>query len=170
MSAKVVSIPMSENFRERAVKFGVKAPESLIGVGNAELLKCPLLAVIASRSCPGNVLLQTVELVPEWVRAGKVIASGFHSPLEQQVLRSALRRNGRVVKFLARGMGSARFTQEENDATTAGNMLIVTAFPPEVKRTTRASSLERNRFVLAIADERCVPWIDQDSPLREMTV
>ena len=32
---------------------------------------------------------------------GSVIVSGFHSPLEQQVLRSAFRRSGRAVKVLA---------------------------------------------------------------------
>lgn len=40
--------------------------------------------------------------MPEWVKAGRVIVSGFHSPLEQQVLHSVLRRTGRVVKVLAR--------------------------------------------------------------------
>ncbi len=41
-------------------------------------------SLIGSRECPGQVLLETLEHVPEWVKAGRVIVSGFHSPLEQQ--------------------------------------------------------------------------------------
>ena len=84
----------------------------LVGVGEPALLTEPLLGVIASRECPGNVLLDTLEQVPQWVQAGRVILSGFHSPLEQQVLRSVLRRQGRVVKVLARGMTDYRPTAE----------------------------------------------------------
>jgi len=170
MNAKPVSISLPSVLRERAANLGFIPPKSLTCVGNAELLNGPLLCVIASRSCPGNILLQTVEQVPEWVKTGKVIISGFHSPLEQQVLRSALRRNGRVVKVLARGMSVFRTAPEEKEAVLAGNMLVVTAFPSTVKRTTRETALERNRLALALAEERCIPWVDEGSPLREFLV
>jgi predicted Rossmann fold nucleotide-binding protein DprA/Smf involved in DNA uptake len=168
MNAKPVSIPLPSVLRERAANFGLIPPESLTCVGNAELLNGPLLCVIASRSCPGNILLQTVERVPEWLKAGKVIISGFHSPLEQQVLRTLLRRNGRAVKVLARGMTAFRSTPEEKEAVLAGNMLVVTAFPSTVKRTTRETALERNRLALAVAGEHCIPYINPNSPLQEL--
>lgn len=80
----------------------------IVGVGNAALLTEPLLGLIASRECPGHVLLEILDRVPEWVKAGRVILSGCHSPLEQQVLRSVIRRKGRAVKVLARGMTGYR--------------------------------------------------------------
>ena len=73
----------------------------LIGIGNPALLAEPLFGFIASRQCPGHVFIETLERVPQWTKAGRVLASGFHSPLEQQVLRSLLRRQGRAVKVLA---------------------------------------------------------------------
>lgn len=91
-------------------RLDLDAPEQLAGVGNVALLVEPLLGLISSRECPGHVLLETLDRVPEWVKAGRVIVSGFHSPLEQQVLRSLLRRNGRAVKVLARGMTNYRPT------------------------------------------------------------
>ena len=73
-----------------------------IGIGNPALLAEPLLGLIASRQCPGHVFIETLERAPQWAKAGRVLVSGFHSPLEQQVLHSLLRRQGRAVKVLAR--------------------------------------------------------------------
>lgn len=103
--------------------------------------------------------------MPEWVKAGRIIVSGFHSPLEQQVLRSVLRRKGRVAKVLARGMTDYRPTAEEREPLEAGRMLVITACPPEVRRTTRETALARNRLVLALASEVVVPYVADDSPI-----
>ena len=37
----------------------------IVGVGETALLSKPLLGLIASRECPGKVLLETLEHVPE---------------------------------------------------------------------------------------------------------
>lgn len=148
-----------------AQRVGRDLATRIVGAGETALLAEPLLGLIASRECPGRVLLETLALVPEWVKAGRVIVSGFHSPLEQQVLRSVLRRKGRVVKVLARGMNDYRPTAEEREPLTAGRMLVITACPPELRRTTRESALARNRLVLALASEIVVPHVADDSPL-----
>jgi len=97
------------------------------------------------------------------------MVSGFHSPLEQQVLRSLLRRKGRAVKVLARGFAGQcadyRPTPEEREPLNNGRFLIISAFAPTVRRTTRASALQRNRLVLALAIEQVIPYIATDSPL-----
>ncbi|MDP4028068.1 MAG: DNA-processing protein DprA [Gallionella sp.] len=146
-------------------RLGTDAPEQLTGVGNAALLDEPLLGLISSRECTGHVLLETLDRVPEWVQAGRVIVSGFHSPLEQQVLRSVLRRCGRAVKVLARGMTEYHPQPEEREPLAAGRMLVITAFAPSVTRTTRATSLARNRLVITLATEIVAPYIAPDSPL-----
>lgn len=146
-------------------RLGINAPEQLSGVGNVALLDEPLLGLISSRECPGHVLLETLALVPEWVKAGRVIVSGFHSPLEQQVLRSTLRRKGRVVKVLARGMIDYRPTPDEREPLAAGRMLVITACLPDIRRTTRETALARNRLVLTLASEIVVPHVAADSPL-----
>ncbi len=144
------------------------APMHLFGVGSAALLDVPLLGLIASRECPGRVLLETLERVPQWVQAGRVIVSGFHSPLEQQVLRSVLRRKGQVVKVLARGMTNYRPTLEEREPLASGQMLVITECPPKQVRITRESALARNRLVIALATDMVVPYVAQGSPLMTM--
>jgi len=143
-----------------------KMGSKFFAVGNTDLLAEPLLGLIASRACPGHVLLETLARVPEWVKAGRVIVSGFHSPLEQQVLHSVLRRKGRAVKVLARGMSDYyRTTAEEREPLAAGRMLVLTACPPEVRRTTRETAVARNRLVLTLASEIVAPYVADDSPL-----
>jgi predicted Rossmann fold nucleotide-binding protein DprA/Smf involved in DNA uptake len=152
-----------------AQRVGPDLATRIVGVGETALLAEPLLGLIASRECPGHVLLETLDRVPEWVKAGRVIVSGFHSPLEQQVLRSVLRRKGRVVKVLARGFGGKsgdyRPTAEEREPLAAGRMLVITACPQEVRRTTRETALGRNRLVLALAIDIVTPYIAANSPL-----
>lgn len=137
----------------------------LTGLGNPALLEQPLLGLLASRECPGHALLETLDRVPGWVSAGRVILSGFHAPLEQQVLRSVLRRNGRVVKLLAHAIQVYRPPPLERAPLEAGRMLVLTAALPSVRRTTRASALERNRLVLALAAELAIPYVADTSGL-----
>ena len=162
---KPLPITPSTNLLER---LNANAPRYLDGLGNATLLDTPLLGLIASRECPGHVLLETLEQVPQWVEAGRVIVSGFHSPLEQQVLRSVLRRKGRVVKVLARGMTDYRPAADEREPLASGRMLVITACPPKQVRITRESALARNRLVIALATDMVVPYVAQGSPLVTM--
>jgi predicted Rossmann fold nucleotide-binding protein DprA/Smf involved in DNA uptake len=151
-----------------AQRAGIEAATRIVGTGETALLAEPLLGLIASRECPGHVLLEALDRVPEWVKAGRVIVSGFHSPLEQQVLRSVLRRKGRVVKVLARGMTDYRPAPDEREPLTVGRMLVITTCLPEVRRTTRKTALARNRLVLALASEIITSYIADGSPLAEL--
>ena len=130
-----------------------------IGIGNPALLAEPLLGLIASRQCPGHVFIETLERVPQWAKAGRVLVSGFHSPLEQQVLRSLLRRQGRAVKVLARHLPPGRDYRPaalEREPLTQGRLLILSASPATENRTTRASALARNGLVITLSDEHYV--------------
>ncbi len=146
-------------------RVGAEIQRQWSGVGNTALLDEPLLGLIASRECPGSVLLETLNRVPQWVKEERVILSGFHSPLEQQVLRSILRRKGRIVKLLARGFASYRVPSEERAALDESRMLVLTACPPETHYTTRTTALERNRLVIKLSMEAVIPYVAEDSPL-----
>lgn len=150
------------------LSLGGDAPAQWVSVGNVALLDEPLLGLISSRECPSNVLLETLERVLEWAAAGRVVVSGFHSPLEQQVLRSLLRREGRAVKVLARGMIDYRPLIEERESLAAGRLLVLTAFAPSVQRVTRETALMRNQQVVALSAELIVPYVSEDSPLASL--
>lgn len=151
-----------------AKRSGCGIDSEVFGVGEASLLAESLLGIISSRACPGQALLDTIDQVPSWVSTGRVILSGFHSPLEQQVLRSVLRRKGRIIKVLARGMANFHPSNEERALLSSGRMLVITACPLDVRRTTRKTALARNNLVLALADEIVVPHISNGSPLASL--
>jgi predicted Rossmann fold nucleotide-binding protein DprA/Smf involved in DNA uptake len=44
-------------------------------------------------------------------------------------------------------------------------MLVITAYPPQVRCTTRDAALARNRLVLALASEVVAPYVAVDSTL-----
>ena len=151
-------------------RVGPKIATRIIGIGETALIENRLLGLIASRECPGNVLLETLERVPQWVKGGRVIVSGFHSPLEQQVLRSLLRRNGLAIKVLARCFSASgyRLAKEEQDAFANGRLLIISAFGADTPRVTRVSAIKRNELVIALSTEVVTPFISKGSPLGEL--
>jgi predicted Rossmann fold nucleotide-binding protein DprA/Smf involved in DNA uptake len=146
-------------------RLGADSSAQFMAVGNTALLTEPLLGLIASRECPGHVLLQTLEQATQWARAQQVVLSGFHSPLEQQVLRSMLRRNGRVIKLLAHALDDYNAPLDEQAPLAQGRLLVLSACPPAVTRTTRATALARNRMVLTLATEVVAPHVSIGSPL-----
>jgi predicted Rossmann fold nucleotide-binding protein DprA/Smf involved in DNA uptake len=150
-----------------SARFDVGEAPQLMGVGNVALLAPPLLCVICSRACPGRSMIETIKLVPGWAKSKTTVISGFHSPLEQQVLHSLLRRNASVIKVLARGMGDYRPPVIEQKPLEEDRMLVISALPSTTTRTTRAAALKRNRLVIALSDDHCIPHLSPDSPLRE---
>ena len=134
----------------------------------------PLIKLVNSTSLVSQILVGLVfgillaMFIPEWAKAGRVLVSGFHSPLERQVLRSLLRRQGRAVKVLARHLlpdRDYRPAAEEREPLAQGRLLIVSASPATETRTTRASALARNGLVLVLAREHWAPRIAPESPL-----
>lgn len=46
----------------------VEVAVRIVGVGEVALLTEPLLGLISSRECPGHILIETFERVPQWVQ------------------------------------------------------------------------------------------------------
>jgi predicted Rossmann fold nucleotide-binding protein DprA/Smf involved in DNA uptake len=159
------TLPLPDLARSR---FSEPTPVTLAFLGPVEWLHGPLLGLLCSRECPGNAILATLDQAPEWVKAGQIVISGFHSPLEQQIFRSLLRRSGRAVKVLARTLEGYRVPPLERTALDAGHLLLISPFPAEVRRTTRQTALDRNRLVIALASELAIPHVREHSPLAEL--
>ena len=159
------TLPLPDLARSR---LGELTPVTLAFLGPVEWLHGPLLGLLCSRECPGNAILATLDRVPEWAKAGRIVISGFHSPLEQQIFRSLLRRSGRAVKVLARTLEGYRLPLLERAALDAGRLLLISPFPAEVRRTTRQTALDRNRLVIALAGELVTPHVREHSPLAEL--
>ena len=133
---KSAPVILPHTLRER---FGANAPQQLMAIGNTDLLHEPLIGLIASRECPGHVLLQTLELATQW------------APAQQVVL-----------------LDHYRVPPDEQAAMASGHLLVLSASPPGIARTTRAQSLARHRWVLAMSGQHCIPYLSPTSPIRSL--
>lgn len=117
------------------------AAARIVGIGNAALLAEALLGFLAPRQCPGHILIEILERVPQWAREGRVLLSGFHSPLEQQVLISHLRRAGRAVKVLARGFAAVPLATARQVVETWLNLPHVRVLAPPAGHVAKVMAL-----------------------------
>jgi len=127
-------------------------PPPVAAWGNLAILGDELLAIYCSARCPGNVILRLSDLAVALRTAGATVVGGFHSPLEVECLRTLLRGAGRLVVCPARSIEGMRLPVEWQAAVVAGRLLLLSPFE-QAQRITSDTSLERNRFVAALADQ-----------------
>lgn len=129
------------------------APAFLDAMGNLDLLKKPLTAFFCSAKCPGKAILRTYDLVTGWRDEGRVVAGGFHSPVERDCLRILLRGAQPIVICPARTLDRFRIPAEWKSAWEGGRLLLLSPFPAGAQRTTARLAALRNEFVAALVDE-----------------
>jgi hypothetical protein len=127
-------------------------------LGDAALWSRPELAFFCSAKCPGEILLRVLKWVPTLAgRNDVVLASGFHTPVEREVLRLALRQKTPVIICPARGLPKV-LPSEWRAPLDEGRMLIATQFFAAAKRITAIRSEQRNQWLSAHAEQILVAW------------
>lgn len=125
--------------------------ERLKELGNLELLSQPLVGVVSSRQCPASLILAA----HDWAKAAREqklnLVGGFHSPVEQEVLRVVLKGTGGAVLCPARGLEGMRLSAEQRKALEAGRLLLVSPFGEGVRRADSQKAERRNRLVVGLA-------------------
>ena len=128
---------------------GVLQPPCVIG--NLGLLEEALTALFCSQQCPGDVILKLYDWARAMRDAGVPVIGGFQSPMERECLRLLLRGDQPIVICPARGIETMRIPREWRDALEKGRLLIVSPFPPTLRRPTAASAAQRNELVADLA-------------------
>ena len=131
--------------------------EIIASLGNTELLKLPKTAFLCSRQVPAGVVLKCYDWAIAQREAGRCIISGFHSQLEKDVMHYLLKGNQPIILVPARGL-KKRLEPELKDAINEKRLLIVIPFDEKIKRVTRETASQRNRFMAELADEIFVAY------------
>jgi predicted Rossmann fold nucleotide-binding protein DprA/Smf involved in DNA uptake len=134
--------------------------ESCMAVGSRELLGNVKLGLFCSVHCPGRLVVRMYELVRGLRDAGVTLVGGFHSPMEQECLKLILRGGSPVIVCPARSVLDMRLHPEWKASIQAGRMLVISSFPPDVRRVTRETARARNAFVANLADELFVAYAE----------
>jgi len=124
--------------------------------GNAALLNEPLHAVFCSKACPGDKIIEAIDLAQRWRAENRAMISGFHTPVEKECLRIFLRGPQRIVICPARGLNPFQLPADWEEKFKRGELLIVSPFDPSIRRPTKESAELRTRFVLSIAPSKTI--------------
>lgn len=118
--------------------------------------------------CSRKVAAAQVLKCYDWAKAmrdeGRCVMLGAHSALEKDVLHFLLKGDQPVVLVLARGLKN-RWEPTIAREVDRGRLLVVTPFPEKVKRVTRDTAAQRNRFLLAHAAQVVVGGLDPNGML-----
>jgi predicted Rossmann fold nucleotide-binding protein DprA/Smf involved in DNA uptake len=134
-------------------RLGIHAPPHLTVLGSLEPLALPKTALFCSSRCPGGAILSAYDQAQRWRDEGRCVIGGFHSPIEKECLKILLRGRQPIVICPARGIETMRLPKEWRAGIDNGRLLLLSAFPKNIRRPTAASADRRNQLVAALADE-----------------
>ena|ERR1700742_1649975 len=121
--------------------------------GNADLLNQSLNALLCSRACRAAKIIEAMDLAQRWRVENRAIIGGFHTAVEKECLRIFLRGPQAIVVCPARGIAPFQLPVEWQTKYKRGEVLILSAFHPSVRRATKRTAEIRNRLVLDLATD-----------------
>lgn len=137
---------------------------ALTGVGASHLMEEQITAFFASRQCTGAAIRAAMDWALQQARAKAVVVSGFHSPLEQSVLKVLLEAQSPVVAVLARPVEEARLPPEWTEPVGQGRMAVVSAATASA-RLTHELAAERNEHAAQLATNIVVAYASRGGSL-----
>lgn len=129
-------------------------PDALRSIrGQSALLDRKMTAVFCSVSCPGEIILRLRRFADECRGTDRTVLGGFHTPVEKNLLDMLMRRDVPVIVCPARGIGTMRMPKKWREAIKKGTMAVVSPFDDTHTRITSELSVQRNRFIAALAND-----------------
>jgi hypothetical protein len=133
--------------------------------GPFSLLEKPATAFLCSTQCPGDKILEAYEWARHQCDTGGTVISGFHTPVEKDVLAILVRRGANILWVPARDLPKTT-PKELKFADDEGRLMILSPFAyGKVIRPSRDSCAARNRFVIDFAQTRHIPHVAVGSSL-----
>jgi predicted Rossmann fold nucleotide-binding protein DprA/Smf involved in DNA uptake len=141
-----------------------RSPQIKIQIGNLSILEQPKTAFLFSRQVPADAVLKCYDWAIQMREAGRCVISGFHSPIEQDVLHYLLKGKQPVIMALARGVKTS-WEPSIQKALEEGRLLIITPFGEGVKRASADTAAVRNDLMIQLADDIVVGYAAPDGML-----
>ena len=133
--------------------------------GPIALLENPATAFLCSTRCPGDKVLEAYEWARRQCDTGGTVISGFHTPVEKDVLAILARRGANIILASARDLPKT-VPKELKPAWEENRLMILSPFGyGQVTRPSKDSCSKRNRFVLGFTPQRTIPHIANGSSL-----
>jgi hypothetical protein len=142
-----------------------RPPVALHASGNLALLNNPTTALLCSTECPGDKILEAYEWARRQCDASGTVISGFHTPVEKDILDILARRGANLIWVPGRDLPQS-IDAAFKKPTDENRLLILSPFAyGKPSRPTKESCSLRNRFVLGWTTERFIPHVAEGSSL-----
>jgi predicted Rossmann fold nucleotide-binding protein DprA/Smf involved in DNA uptake len=132
--------------------------------GNIDLIKLPKTAFLCSRTVPASAVLACYDWAIQQREQGHCVISGFHSPIEKDVVHYLLKGTQPIIVVLARGFKET-MNHEFIKPLEQGKLLIISPFDAQVKRITSRTVLVRHQTMIDLADDIAVGYISKNGQL-----
>lgn len=166
---QIETITKETNFPSGVLQsFFADNPEQTVSFcGNLKILSDDKIGFFCSSKSSGAAILKVFERANLWRKERTTIISGFHSPLEREVLEILLKGKGRIMICPARSIETIRLPKDWLTALTENRLLVISPFTrtPRISRTTAA---KRNQFIVQIADRIIFGYISDDSKVEKI--
>jgi predicted Rossmann fold nucleotide-binding protein DprA/Smf involved in DNA uptake len=139
-------------------------------LGDPGLLRLPAMGLFCSVKCPGAVILRTYDAMQRLKLHDRVIAGGFHSPMELTCLDILLRGRVKLILCPARGIERLRVRLEWRNPLEVNRLVIVSPFDGGSRRSTVQLASARNRFVAALSTSLLIPFAARRSRTERFAV
>lgn len=122
-------------------------------LGNVGIFNNYKVAFFCSRFCPPELITKIYDWSIMMREEGKTIISGFHTPIEQDVLKYLLKGKQPIIISPARNVQNMRIPSNIKNALNEGRILYISPLTKYIKRQTRQTAIIRNEFIANLADE-----------------
>lgn len=129
-------------------------------MGDSGLLNTALLALFCSVKCPASIILKTYDLAQTLKDKHMGVISGFHSPVEKEVLVTLLHGDSVIVICPARGIQNMRVPADWKKPLEQQRLLIVSPFAENQSRATQEMAAIRNQLVAALAQQVFIAYAE----------
>jgi len=138
--------------------------QHLAYIGNLDILELPKVAFLSSRQISSEAVLKCLDWATEQRDKGVCVISGFHSPLEKDVLHFLIKGSQPVILVLGRSLYK-QIPEEFQKPLAEKCLLIVSPVAQTIQRHSIQSILIRNRYIMDTANEIVFGSLDKNGSL-----
>lgn len=121
-------------------------------LGNKDLLNIHKTGFLCSRQIPADKILKCYDWAIEQREKGNCVISGFHSRIEKDVFHYLSKGDQPIILVLAREL-MRNYPPEIKRLLDKDQLLIISPFNHNVKRTSRKTAEVRNNLIIELANE-----------------
>jgi predicted Rossmann fold nucleotide-binding protein DprA/Smf involved in DNA uptake len=138
-------------------------------LGNTNILSIQKTAFFCSDKFSAGSVLKSYDWATKMKRENRCVISGFQSKLEKDVFEILLAGTQPMILVLARGL----YEKPPGKLTphvVANRLLIVSPFDNRIHRPNREFAMQRNQFIVDVADDVVIAHIHEGGMLSKLSI